>query len=134
MTDYWFSRRHFLLSLVGLTIVQLDCVENSMNNLPPAIFQHWIHSREEDREDTQVYRPRGYQFPPSRGRDGFEFKPNGEFILSGLGPTDRPQSMTGTWTLQANNQIKIQVSVWGDAGRVMEVISCNDEMLRIRWL
>lgn len=135
MTVHPFSRRRFLLSFVGLTIVPLTRIKNSMSNhLPSIIFQCWVHSWEDDREDIQVYRPSSYQFPPSRGRDGFELKPNGEFILSGPGPTDRPQSMTGTWTMQAEHQIKIQVPVWGNEGRIMELVSCADAMLKIRWL
>ena len=46
------------------------------------IYKHWIHSHEEDTEDKKVYRPSTFEFPPSRGRDGFEIKENGEFILS----------------------------------------------------
>lgn len=135
MTAYRFSRRHFLLSFVGLAVVQLDCIKNPMDDhLPTTVFQHWIHSWEEDMEDIQVYRPSSYQFPPSRGRDGFELKANGEFILSGPGPTDRPQSITGTWILQSNHQIRVQVPVWGDHGRLMELVFCNDEVLRVRWL
>ncbi|GFE71910.1 hypothetical protein CFPU101_45200 [Chroococcus sp. FPU101] len=116
-------------------LIQLGCLERSMaNHLPSTIFQHWIHSREEDTEDIQVYRPIGYQFPPSRGRNGLEFRPNGEFILYGLGPTDRPQKIVGSWTAQSNNKIKIDVSVWGDKGRMMEVISCDEKVLKLRYL
>ena len=36
------------------------------------MFKHWTHSREEDSEGIKVYRPNEYNFPPSRGREGFE--------------------------------------------------------------
>ena len=44
----------------------------SAGDLPSAIFRHWIRSREEDTGDIEVYRPEGFAFPPSFGRDGFE--------------------------------------------------------------
>lgn len=115
--------------------MQLGCLEGPMTNrLPPAIFQRWLHSREEDTEAIQVYHPAHYPFPPSRGRNGFEFRSNGEFILYGPGPTDRPQERVGRWTARSENQISIDVSVWGEAGRIMEVISCNEETLKVRYL
>ncbi len=45
-----------------------------MSDLPPELFQHWMHSHEEDSGDVQVYRPADYDFPPARGRRGFELQ------------------------------------------------------------
>ena len=42
-----------------------------ITDLPSIIFRHWIHSREEDANGLEVYRPEGFDFPPSFGRDGF---------------------------------------------------------------
>jgi hypothetical protein len=50
--------------------------------MPSAIFKHWVHSWEEDTEDVAVYRPSDYQFPLSRGRDGFEIKKNGDLSMA----------------------------------------------------
>jgi hypothetical protein len=55
----------------------------------------WMHSREEDEGDVQVYRPADWAFPPARGRRGIEFGPGGELLLIGPGPTDRPQARAG---------------------------------------
>ena len=61
------------------------------------IYKHWIHSYEEDTENKKVYRWSTFEFLPSRGRDGFEIKENGEFILYIMGPTDRPEKIFGKW-------------------------------------
>jgi hypothetical protein len=101
------------------------------NNLPSAIFQHWIHSREEDTEKVKVYRPSNYQFPPSRGRDGFELKKDGEFIQYGIGATDRPQKITGTWT-EEDNQIKISWENQNQRSYTMQIVSCDERLLKVR--
>jgi len=62
-------------SITPPTIVQV-----AAKTLPSQIFRRWTHSREEDRADILVYRPKDYPFPPARGREGLEFRKNGEFI------------------------------------------------------
>ena len=56
----------------------------------------WLHSREEDTDDVEVYRPESWDFPPARGRRGIEFCPGGELRLIGPGPGDRPETRPGT--------------------------------------
>ena len=114
-------------------MVSLGCLENQMRNeLSPAIFQHWIHSREEDIETIRVYRPSDYEFPPSRGRDGFEFRENGGFIQYGIGPTDRAQRIIGTWTAEGENQIRVSLKAEQEESYTMQVVSCNESLLKIR--
>lgn len=62
------------------------------------IQRKWVHSHEEDSENTLVYRPAEHHFPPARGRDALEFLPNGELRYEGPGPDDRLTSATGNWT------------------------------------
>ena len=133
MTDICFSRRSFIASLFVLSMVSLGCLENQMpNELPPEIFKHWIHSREEDTEDVRVYRPSDYKFPPSRGREGFEFKENGEFIWYGIGPTDRPQKIPGTWTSEGKNQIRVSLEAPRQDSYTMQIVSCDERLLKVR--
>lgn len=63
------------------------------------LLQRWIHSYEEDTETEQVFRSMEYNFPPARGRNGFEFRPDGTLWWIGPGPSDRPQAERGTWEL-----------------------------------
>jgi hypothetical protein len=128
-----FSRRSFVIGLSILSIVQLGCLGKPMNNnLPSAIFQHWIHSREEDTEKVKVYRPSNYHFPPSRGRDGFEIKEDGEFIQYGIGATDRPQEITGTWKAEEDNKIRVSFEDRGQESYIMQVVSCEERLLKVR--
>jgi hypothetical protein len=63
------------------------------------LLQRWMHSYEEDTETEQVFRPMGYNFPPARGRNGFEFGSDGTLLRISPGPSDRPQAERGTWEL-----------------------------------
>lgn len=133
MTNKCLSRRNCIVGLSILSMVLLGCLENQMNNeLPSAIYKHWIHSREEDTEDVRVYRPSDYEFPPSRGRDGFEFRENGEFIQYGIGPTDGVQRIVGTWTAEGENQIRVSLKAEQEESYTMQVVSCDESLLKIR--
>jgi hypothetical protein len=59
----------------------------------------WVHSHEEDTTREQVFRPADFAFPPSRGRRGFELRPDGSYAETAPGPTDRPEEASGTWEL-----------------------------------
>ena len=129
----YFSRRNFVIWLSILSIVQLGCLDKPMNNnLPSTIFRHWIHSREEDTEKVKVYRPSDYQFPPSRGRDGFEIKEDGEFIQYGIGATDKTQEITGTWKAEEDNKIRISFGERGQESYTMQVVSCYESVFKVR--
>lgn len=70
-----------------------------VDDLPAVIFRHWIHSREEDSEGLEVYRPEGFGFPPSFGREGIEMRKDGEFIQDDIGPADGVMQVSGRWAL-----------------------------------
>jgi hypothetical protein len=64
-----------------------------------ALERAWVHSHEEDTASEQVFRPAAFAFPPSRGRRGFELRPDGSYVETAPGPTDRPEEASGTWEL-----------------------------------
>jgi len=66
---------------------------------PELLHRAWVHSHEEDSEGRTVFRPSTYAFPPSRGRTGFELRPDGTLLETGIGPTDRRTHTAGKWTL-----------------------------------
>ena len=70
-----------------------------MADVPDELLGHWVHSHEEDSGGERVYRPADYDFPPARGRRGFELRPGGELVLYGPGATDRPEAATGRWSV-----------------------------------
>jgi hypothetical protein len=58
---------------------------------------YWVHSYEEDSANIQVFRPKDYNFPPSRGREGFEFKERGLFKKYVIAPADGINTINGSW-------------------------------------
>ena len=78
-----------------------------MNELPKEIYKHWIHSHEEDTNEEKVFRPSSYDFPLSRGREGFEIKDNGEFIKYSIAPDDRSKKVVGHWKPEGPDKILV---------------------------
>lgn len=82
--------------------------------LPPALFRHWVHSREEDAGGVLVYRPQGFPFPSAFGRDGFELRPDGAFTQFDPGPADGIVRTPGRWELLRARTLAVS---FGDAAR-----------------
>jgi hypothetical protein len=87
-------------------------IEQQQVLLSQEIFEkRWIHSCEEDTNDSQTYRPSTFNFPLSRGRIAFEIEKNGTFIQYGIGPDDTRKKVEGNWTIEEEeeepNTIKI---------------------------
>ena len=104
--------------------------------LSQEIFEkRWIHSYEEDTNDSQTYRPSTFNFPLSRGRIAFEIEKNGIFIQYGIGPDDTRKKVEGNWTIgeEEPNTIKIDFATDKPIKSYnMKIILCNDDVLRIR--
>jgi hypothetical protein len=100
-------------------------------DLPPELFRHWIHSREEDQGDVQFFRTEGFSFPPSFGRDGLEMRPDGTFVQDDVGPADGIVQTEGRWTQQASGQIAVRF----DGRRedyAFSIVSVDADLLQIR--
>jgi hypothetical protein len=104
--------------------------------LSQEIFEkRWIHSYEEDTNDSQTYRPSTYNFPLSRGRIAFEIEKNGIFIQYGIGPDDTRKKVEGNWTIGEEEPNTIKIDFAPDKpikSYNMKIILCNDNVLRIR--
>jgi hypothetical protein len=96
-----------------------------MAGVPDELMRHWVHSHEEDSGDVRVYRPADYDFPPARGRRGFEPRPDGELLLYGPGATDRPEETTGTWSVSGSGRVRL-----GD--EEVEIVSVSPDRLSVR--
>ena len=107
-----------------------------IGQLPLKIYEkRWIHSREEDTNEIQVYRPSTYNFPLSRGRIAFEIEKNGTFIQYGIGPDDTRKKVEGNWTIEEEEPNTIKINFAPDKpikSYNMKIILCNDDVLRIR--
>src|SRR5687768_421751 len=71
------------------------------------LYQHWIHSHEEDNTEKgyRTYRPSSYNFPPSRGRDSFEIKKDGIAIDHPIAPTDGNLTIQRKWKVEKDQLI-----------------------------
>jgi hypothetical protein len=96
--------------------------------LPSDLFRRWVHAHEEDDGDVRVYRPAGYDLPPARGRRGLEFRRDGELLVYGPGPTDKPQASTGHWEAAGDRRARMMPS-----GDEVEIVSVEPDRLRLRW-
>src|SRR5919112_1857013 len=98
-----------------------------------ALFGHWIHSREEDRDDVQVFRREGFSFPVSFGRDGFRMFDDGIFLQEDIGPADGIVTVPGRWSSRTPGRVAVR---FGGArpDYDFEVVDVDDNVLRIRVL
>lgn len=102
-----------------------------MNDLPPELFKHWLHSQEEDTPDIFVYRPRGYPFPRVRGREGIIISPGGEFQSIEIAPTDGYISKKGVWKKQGSNVILVHFEDPLHPSLILHILFVNEKILKI---
>jgi hypothetical protein len=97
------------------------------------IYNHWIHSHEEDFQGKKVYRPSTFNFPPSRGRQGFEIKINGEFVQYIIGRSDRQEKLIGNYKFLDHNILSISLSDQKQQkiSFQLKILSCDENMLVI---
>jgi hypothetical protein len=101
--------------------------------LPFEIYEkRWIHSREEDTNEIQVYRPSTFNFPLSRGRIAFEIEKSGIFIQYGIGPDDTKKKVEGNWTIEEPNTIKINFADKAIKSYSMKILSYDNNTLLIK--
>ena len=116
----------FGASLVG-------CQDKKMDGPnPEELIGSWVHSHEEDTEAVRVYRPASFDFPPTRGREGFEIKEGGECVYHGIAPADGSTSEPASWSWEGDNTLIIRPKAEGAENMVMEVVSVNEEMLKVK--
>ena len=78
-----------------------------------------------------VYRTSDFKFPPSRGRDGFEVKKGGEFILYFIGRDDRPKKNSGHFKVEYSNILHIYFDEEQLKPFSLQILTCNDNILRV---
>lgn len=103
-----------------------------MSSPSASIVGIWLHSQEEDRQGARVYRPRGYAFPPTRGRSAVEFRSDGTYVEYGGGPDDRGQAVVGGWEDLGGGRVQITIPQAVDRASTRQVLSSyTEEMLVI---
>ena len=125
-----FSKRSRLILATVLSLLLGGALSGSPQ-LPRSLFQHWVHSYEEDTKSVIVYRPATYSFPLSRGRDGFEIQSSGEFTLFGMGPAEHGQKSPGHWERVGDHEIRVTFTEEKMRSRVLRILSVTQDVLRL---
>ena len=99
--------------------------------LPDELFRRWLHSREEDEGDVRVYRPSGYELPPARGRRGLEFRRDGELLVIGPGPADKPEASPGRWEEAGEHRVRVWLPPAGEPEE-LDIVSVEPDRLKLR--
>jgi hypothetical protein len=99
---------------------------------PQLLQKRWMHSREEDTVAEMVFRPASYDFPPARGRTGFELRPDQSLVEIGIGPTDRVEENPGKWKLERGNQLLFYSQSSSEPNRAMQIVSVDEDRLVTR--
>lgn len=95
--------------------------------------QSWIHSHEEDTDTETVYRPADYDFPLSRGRSGFELKPDNKLAEINIAPTDGTTEEPGSWQLKSDaDDLKLELNPDTSATRDLQIKSVSKDRLIVK--
>lgn len=104
-------------------------MDQSLNQV--LLCRRWVHSQGEDSATESVYRPAGFPLPPSRGRSGFEFKPDGTYKRIGIGATDISRVEAGTWKIDDAHADQIHVEIAGEEN-VLQIRDLAPDRLTIQ--
>jgi hypothetical protein len=96
------------------------------------IYKHWLRHHEVEKDEVRIYRPTGYKFPFSRGREGFEIKNSGEFVSYDIAPACGIEQVTGRWEAIEQNKIKVIFSDQSNKDYFLNIVSCEDDILKIK--
>ncbi len=95
--------------------------------------QNWFYSAEEFSGDTVYFRPQSYEFPRSRGREGFIFsEEEGKMTYLAISPGDMPMKMDAVWRLEEGVLI-FDIpgnELIGSRQLRFKIIEMNDEILK----
>jgi len=97
-----------------------------------ALAQGWLHSHEEDTGDTMVFRPSSFKLGPSRGRAGFDLKPDGELVESRIAAVDGSLKQAGRWKLSETGKLYFYREDPAKPARVLEIESLSKDKLVVK--
>lgn len=88
----------------------------------------WFHSYEEDTATETVYRPKGFNFPRSRGRSGFDFRFNNIFFEINIAPQDGHETREGIWGVSDDLDLILEIA---GKKRNLQIVALNERVLRV---
>jgi hypothetical protein len=95
-------------------------------------MQRWLHSHEEDTATERVYRPAAHPFPPSRGRTGFELRPDRTCTRIGIAARDGSSETGCTWSYADDGEPVATLSLEGGGSQVLRIVSVDADRLVVR--
>ncbi|WP_327000844.1 hypothetical protein OHA72_37730 [Dactylosporangium sp. NBC_01737] len=96
---------------------------------PDDLARRWGHSFEEDHDDVRVYRPADHPFPPARGRDGLDLRPDGTYVDIGVGRGDAGSARPGTWRADGG-RLRLTPDAGGE--RSVQIVLVAPDRLELR--
>ncbi|UOQ65410.1 hypothetical protein [Hymenobacter volaticus] len=123
---------YFLSLFLLLTLLLSNCKKDNTSISDNLIGRTWLFSYEGSKDGVDVYRPNTYAFPPSRGRVGFRFDPDGQFTQLHIAPTDGLEAHEGTWTPLSNTLFYISFNDNKGANYKLHIISLDNDVLRVK--
>ena len=104
---------------------------DNLQRMRTALQKRWLHSHEEDTDAVMVYRPASYPFPRSRGRMGFELRPDNSLTEIGTAPGDGPREESGTWKIRDGEPPELMLEPASSASRVLRISAVDEGRLEI---
>jgi hypothetical protein len=98
---------------------------------PKILSNRWIHSHEEDTDSEMVFRSASFNFPRSRGRAGFELRPDQSLVEIQPGAADRPEETDGRWELQSGKKLLFFKRGSAQPTRALKIVSADNDRLVI---
>lgn len=124
----YFLRASFTV-LISIALLSLKCEREEDGN---GYFGHWLHSFEDDRPEYTAYRPANYDFPPSRGREGFKISSNGDFERYKIGATDQIRVIKGSWKRKNKMTILVSYENENPPYEKFEILEVTDFFLKVK--
>jgi hypothetical protein len=93
------------------------------------LTNRWIHSHEEDTDSEMVFRSADFNFPRSRGRTGFELRPDKSLVEIQPGAGDRPEETDGRWELQLGKKLLFFKPGAKEPTRALKIVSADNDKL-----
>jgi hypothetical protein len=96
------------------------------------LLGRWLHSHEEDTATESVYRPGSFPFGPSRGRRGFEFRPDGSCTSIGIAAQDGPAEEHCKWEVKNGKDLRAILHFDSGKDRIFRIASVDSDKLVVR--
>lgn len=116
-----------LLLLMGL-LTATRCADQG-DIRPEWLYHTWMHSYEEDTPDYRVYRTDDYDFPPSRGREGFTLTSEGDFVRYQIAPADGLDAFQGHYEIDGD-VVRVTMDETGEESE-FRVLGLTEHEMRV---